>query len=103
MLVITSYSIHYTKLYEHGDINDPDVLRTAGIAKPECRAVVSLSSDDAMNLHTAMAAKLLNPDVKVIVEATYEEYEENLNTIGIEIVENPFKIVAKRLYSYNFV
>ena len=81
-----------------GDINDPDVLRTAGINKPQCRAVVSLSSDDAMNLHTAMAAKLLNPGVKVIVEATYEEYAENLRTIGIEVVENPFKIVAKRLY-----
>ena len=95
-MVLANYTLEIPAL--HGDINDPDVLRLAGITKPQCRAVVSLSSDDAMNLHTAMAAKLLNPGVKVIVEATYEEYEENLNTIGIEIVENPFKIVAKRLY-----
>ena len=95
-MVLANYMLEIPAL--QGDINDPDVLRTAGINKPECRAVVSLSSDDAMNLHTAMAAKLLNPGVKVIVEATYEEYAENLKTIGIEVVENPFKIVAKRLY-----
>jgi len=95
-MVLANYTLEIPAL--QGDINDPDVLRTAGINKPECQAVVSLSSDDAMNLHTAMAAKLLNPGVKVIVEATYEEYADNLKTIGIEIVENPFKIVAKRLY-----
>jgi len=95
-MVLANYTLEIPAL--HGDIDDPDVLRTAGINKPECQAVVSLSSDDAMNLHTAMSAKLLNPNVKVIVEATYDEYAENLNTIGIEIVENPFKIVAKRLY-----
>lgn len=95
-MVLANYTLEVPAL--HGDINDPDVLRIAGIHKPQCRAVVSLSSDDAMNLHTALASKLLNPDVMVIVEATYEEYADNLNTIGIEIVENPFKIVAKRLY-----
>lgn len=95
-MVLANYTLEIPAL--QGDINDPDVLRTAGINKPYCQAVISLSSDDAMNLHTAMAAKLLNPKVKVVVEATYDEYADNLNTIGIEIVENPFKIVAKRLY-----
>ncbi len=95
-MVLANYNLEIPAL--QGDINDPDVLRIAGINKTECMAVISLSSDDSMNLHTAMAAKLLNPKVKVVVEATYEEYADNLNTIGIEIVENPFKIVAKRLY-----
>lgn len=95
-MVLANYTLEIPAL--NGDINDPDVLRIAGVNKPQCQAVVSLSSDDAMNLHTAMAAKLLNPNVKVIVEATYEEYADNLNTIGIDIVENPFKIVAKRLF-----
>jgi Trk K+ transport system NAD-binding subunit len=45
-----------------------------------------------------MSAKLLNSKVKVIVEATHDEYADNLNTIGIEIVENPFKFIAKRFY-----
>ncbi len=95
-MVLANYTLEIPAM--QGDINDPDVFRIAGIEKPQCRAVVSLSSDDATNLHAAMAAKLLNPSVKVIVEATYEEYADNLHTIGIEIVENPFKIVAKRLY-----
>lgn len=95
-MVLANTSLEIPAL--QGDINDPDVLRIAGINKPQCRAVASLSNDDSMNLHTALAAKLLNPKVQVIVEATYEEYADNLNTIGIEIVENPFKIVAKRLY-----
>ena len=95
-MVLANYTLDIPAL--QGDINDPDVFLVAGINKPECKAVVSLSSDDTLNLHAAMSAKLLNSKVKVIVEATYEEYADNLNTIGIEIVENPFKIVAKRLY-----
>lgn len=95
-MVLANSSLEIPAL--QGDINDPDVLRISGINKPQCRAVVSLSSDDSLNLHAALAAKLLNPKVQTIVEATYEEYADNLNTIGIEIVENPFKIVAKRLY-----
>lgn len=95
-MVLANHTLEIPAL--QGDIKDPEVLRVAGINKPQCRAVVSLSSDDALNLHTALATKLLNPDVQVIVEATYDEYADNLNTIGIEVVENPFKIVAKRLY-----
>ena len=95
-MVLSNYMLEIPAI--QGDIKDPDIFKIAGITKPNCKAVVSLSSDDALNLHAAMAAKLLNSKVKVIVEATYEEYAENLNTIGIEIVENPFKIVAKRLY-----
>jgi len=95
-MVLANYTLEIPAL--QGDIKDPDVFKVAGISKPNCKAVVSLSSDDALNLHAAMSAKLLNSKVKVIVEATYDEYAENLNTIGIEIIENPFKIVAKRLY-----
>ena len=95
-MVLANYLLEIPAI--QGDIKDPDIFKLAGISKPNCKAVVSLSSDDALNLHAAMSAKLLNSKVKVIVEATYEEYADNLNTIGIEIVENPFKIVAKRLY-----
>ena len=95
-MVLSNYMLEIPAI--QGDIKDPDIFKIAGISKANCKAVVSLSSDDALNLHAAMSAKLLNNKVKVIVEATYEEYAENLNTIGIEIVENPFKIVAKRLY-----
>ena len=95
-MVLANYNKEVPAL--QGDINDSDTLMMAGITKPQCMAVVSLSSDDTLNLHAALSAKLLNKSVKVIVEATYEEFTENYNTIGIDVVENPFKLIAKRLY-----
>ncbi|BBG65101.1 potassium channel protein [Hydrogenimonas sp.] len=96
LLALENYSIEVPALV--GDIRDPNVFRTAGIHKHNCRAVVSLFNDDVMNLHVALSAKLMNKHVTVIVEATEEEYAQNLKTIGADIVENPFKIIAKRIY-----
>ncbi|MCF6201232.1 MAG: NAD-binding protein [Hydrogenimonas sp.] len=96
MLALENYTIEVPALV--GDIRDPNVFRTAGIHKHNCRAVVSLFNDDVMNLHVALSAKLMNKHVTVIVEATEDEYAQNLKTIGADIVENPFKIVAKRIY-----
>ncbi|RUM44735.1 MAG: portal protein [Hydrogenimonas sp.] len=96
MLALENYAIEVPALV--GDIRDPKVFKTAGIHKPNCRAVVSLFNDDVMNLHVALSAKLMNKHVTVIVEATEDEYAQNLKTIGADIVENPFKIVAKRIY-----
>ncbi len=96
LLALENYSIEVPALV--GDIRDPNVFRTAGIHKHNCKAVVSLFNDDVMNLHVALSAKLMNKHVTVIVEATEEEYAQNLKTIGADIVENPFKIIAKRIY-----
>ncbi|WP_456449643.1 potassium channel family protein [Hydrogenimonas sp.] len=95
-LTLENYTIEVPALV--GDIRDPKVFRTAGIHKPNCRAVVSLFNDDVMNLHVALSAKLMNKHVMVVVEATQDEYGQNLKTIGADVVENPFKIVAKRIY-----
>ncbi len=81
-----------------GDIRDPKTFKIAGIHKSNCHAVVSLFNDDVMNLHVALSAKLMNKHVMVVVEATQDEYGQNLKTIGADVVENPFKIVAKRIY-----
>jgi len=96
MLALENYAIEVPALV--GDIRDPKVFKIAGIHKPNCRAVVSLFNDDVMNLHVALSAKLMNKHVTVIVEATEDEYAQNLKTIGADVVENPFKIVAKRVY-----
>jgi Trk K+ transport system NAD-binding subunit len=96
MLSLQNYAIEVPALV--GDIEDPEVFRIAGIHKHNCKAVVSLFNNDAMNLQVALSAKLMNKHVTVIVEATEEEYAQNLKTIGADIVENPFKIVAKRIY-----
>ena len=96
-LELENYAIDIPGLV--GDVRDPNIFKLAGIHKRNCKAVVSLFNDDAMNLHVALSAKLINKNVTVIVEATEEEYAQNLKTIGADIVENPFKIVAKRIYS----
>ncbi|WP_353661183.1 NAD-binding protein [Hydrogenimonas sp. SS33] len=95
-LSLQDYTIEVPAL--SGDIRNPEVFKIAGIHKANCRAVVSLFNDDVMNLHVALSAKLMNKHVTVVVEATQEEYGQNLKTIGADIVENPFKIVAKRIY-----
>ena len=95
-LTLEDYTIEVPALV--GDIRDPKVFKIAGIHKSNCQAVVSLFNDDVMNLHVALSAKLMNKHVKVIVEATQDEYAQNLKTIGADEVENPFKIVAKRVY-----
>lgn len=95
-LSLQNYAIEVPALV--GDVQDPEVFRIAGIHKHNCKAVVSLFNDDAMNLHVALSAKLMNKHVTVIVEATEDEYAQNLRTIGADIVENPFKIIAKRIY-----
>ena len=95
-LSLQNYAIEVPALV--GDVRDPEVFRIAGIHKHNCKAVVSLFNDDAMNLHVALSAKLMNKHVTVIVEATEEEYAQNLRTIGADIVENPFRIVAMRIY-----
>ena len=96
ILSLQSYHIDVPALV--GDIRDPEVFRIAGIHKHNCKAVVSLFNDDSMNLHVALSAKIMNKHVTVIVEATEEEYAQNLKTIGADIVENPFKIVAKHIF-----
>jgi len=95
-LSLQNYAIEVPALV--GDVQNSEVFRIAGIHKHNCRAVVSLFNDDVMNLHVALSAKLMNKHVTVIVEATEEEYAQNLRTIGADIVENPFRIVAMRVY-----
>ena len=95
-LSLEDYTIEVPALT--GDIRDPKTFKIAGIHKHNCHAVVSLFNDDVMNLHVALSAKLMNKHVMVVVEATQDEYGQNLKTIGADVVENPFKIVAKRIY-----
>jgi len=95
-IVLENYIVEVLTLV--GDIKDAEVFRIAGIHKQNCKAVISLFNDDAMNLYVAMFAKIMNKNVTVIVEATQEEYYQNLKTAEADIVENPFRIVAMRIY-----
>ena len=80
-----------------GDAANPDILKISGIHKKNCKAVIALFEDDAKNAKVALLVKLLNKRVKTIVKSTTKEQTQNLQNIGIRLVENPFKIISKRM------
>lgn len=80
-----------------GDASDPDNLVLAGLNHPLCRSVVVLTNDDAANLHIAITAKILRPDIQVISRAESHEVEANMDSFGTDIIIDPFDTFAERL------
>jgi len=80
------------------EATDPNILKISGIHKKNCRAVIALFEDDAKNAKVALVSKLLNKRIDVIVKSTTKEHTEHLQNIGIRHIENPFKIISKRIY-----
>lgn len=68
----------------------PDTLLHAGVAKPNCRAVLALTNDDQANLAAAMSVRLLNPDTPVLARAMTREVEANMASFRTDHVVNPF-------------
>ena len=79
------------------DVHDPKALETAGIKSPYCKGLVALFQDDSLNLRISLTAKILNPQVKLAVKSTTPNQSENLKDIGVEIIENPFEIIANQI------
>lgn len=73
------------------------VLEAAGIKKRNCKAIVSLFEDDALNLKIALISKLLNKHVKVAVKSTTTTHTENLKDLDVEIIANPFSIISSEI------
>ena len=80
----------------NADVYSPLALEMAGIHSIYCKAVVSLFQDDTLNTRIALTVKLLNPKVKLAVKATTYGNVETLQDIGVEIIENPFDIIASQ-------
>lgn len=80
----------------NADAYSPQALETAGINSIYCKAIVSLFQDDALNTRIALTAKLLNPKVRLAVKSTTQAGVENLQDFGVDIVENPFDIIASQ-------
>ena len=80
-----------------GDAYDPKILELAGIKSHYCKAVVSLFQDDALNLRIALTSKLLNKHVTLAVKSTTINHSDNLYDLGVEIIENPFEIIASQI------
>jgi voltage-gated potassium channel len=73
------------------------VLEAAGITKRNCKAIVSLFEDDALNLKTTLIAKSLNKNVKVAVKSTTKNHTENLKDLDAQIIVNPFSIISSEI------
>ncbi|NJO42549.1 MAG: potassium transporter TrkA [Cyanobacteria bacterium CRU_2_1] len=58
-----------------GDCRDDDVLLKAGIL--ECRAVLLATSNESVNIETALAARRLNPKIRIVVRSC----RQNLNQL----------------------
>lgn len=79
------------------DAGVPDNLIAAGIRHPMCRNVVALTDDNAVNLHVAITAKVLNPVVNVISRASAHDIEANMASFGTEHIIDPFDSFAHDL------
>ena len=76
------------------DARHPDVLRDAGIARPECRAVLALTADDEANQSVAIGTRVLDPATIVIARVTDPAVKSNLRDFGGVTVIDPFESFA---------
>lgn len=82
----------------NADAHNPEALEMAGIKSPYCRAIVSLFENDALNLRIALTSKVLNPNILMAIKSTTKNQTENLIDVGVQIVENPFEIIAEHIH-----
>ncbi|NTV69910.1 MAG: potassium channel protein [Azonexaceae bacterium] len=75
----------------------PDNLLLAGLKHPKCRGVLAVTSDEQANLATAIAVRLLNPDIPVIARARSAAATANMASFGTDHIINPFERFADRL------
>ena len=73
------------------------VLESAGLKKKNCKAIVSLFDDDALNLKITLISKTLNKSVKVAVKSTTINQTENLKDLDAQIIVNPFSIISSEI------
>jgi hypothetical protein len=53
------------------DAHSSVALELAGINKKNCKAVVALFEDDALNLRIALTTKILNPNIKLAIKSCF--------------------------------
>lgn len=80
------------------NIDSPDTLRLAGIAKRNCKAIIVLFDNDFKNTKIALLARLLNQKINIIVKSSTKEQTEHLKNLGIKSIIDPFNLVANRFF-----
>lgn len=81
----------------NANVYNPEALDMAGIKSIYCKAIVSLFEDDALNLRIALTSKVLNPNITMAIKSTTKNQTENLFDAGVQIIENPFEIIAEQI------
>lgn len=79
------------------DASNPDKLVMAGINSPYCRAVVALTDSNAVNLHIAITAKVMNPGLNVICRADSRTIADNMRSFGTDHIIDPYETFARQL------
>jgi Trk K+ transport system NAD-binding subunit len=75
-----------------GDCRDDQILLKAGVQ--ECRAILLVTSDESVNIETALAARRLNPKIRLIVRSSRQSLNQLLkqqfvNFVAFEPTELP--------------
>lgn len=95
-IVITRDPDRATKLRERGyevitaDPTEDEPLKRAGIER--ARALVAATNDDAQDALAVLAARELNPNLRIVVAATERENEKKLIRAGADEVLSPAAI-----------
>jgi len=79
------------------DARLPDILLQAGIMHPLCGGVAALTDDDHANLAVAVAVKLINPELRVLCRAEYQETAANMASFGTDHIINPYELFGEHL------
>jgi voltage-gated potassium channel len=72
------------------DARNPGHLGVAGLANPQCEAVLALTNDDEANLAVTMTAALLRPELPVIARTVSQSIGERMRAFGSPTVVDPF-------------
>ena len=79
------------------DARFPDVLRDAGIDRPQCAGLLALTSLDEVNQTIAIGAHTLRPGLQIIARVKNATVQTNLRALGGIQVVNPFDTFATNL------
>lgn len=76
-----------------GDCRDPGLLKQAGIETAQ--AVLLVTSDERVNIQAALAARAINPDIRLVVRSSKEKLNQLLtNELGNFTAMNPAELPA---------
>lgn len=84
-------------LFVHGDANEDEVLRSAGVERAS--TLIAALPKDSANLFTVLTARQINKDMKIISRASEESTTQKLKFAGADNVILPDKIGGDHMAS----